>query len=80
MGWCCLLQALAPVFLGATGPVFFGPAGQWILLFWWLYRQNNKDTGRGARQGVAVDAARLVVNEGRRVCCGLFATSMTAQC
>ena len=28
------------------------------------FRKNNKGTGQGARQGVAMDAARLVVNVG----------------
>jgi hypothetical protein len=75
-----VLQALAPVcFRGNWAESFFGTAGQRNLLFWQPYRQNNKGAGQGARQGVAVDAARLVVNEGRRVCCALFATNMTAQ-
>ncbi|OUR86740.1 hypothetical protein A9Q81_27875 [Gammaproteobacteria bacterium 42_54_T18] len=59
-------------FRGNWAESFFGTAGQRILLFWQPYRQNNKGAGQGARQGVAVDAARLVVNEGWRVACGLF--------
>lgn len=66
------LQALAPVFLGATGPSLFSAQRGSGFYFLAALPPRNKDAGQGARQGVAVDAARLVVNEGWRVACGLF--------
>ena len=65
--------------LGATGESLFSTQRGRGFYFLAVLAPKNKGAGQGARQGVAVDAARLGVNEGRRGCCGLFATTMTAQ-